>query len=107
MERNLSINSPSRRNFLTTTTGVLAAAMVAPGNLSASEGSTSLQSENMLPAGKAKKIPIGVFDPAFPDLSLDEFIDKISAMGLEAVEIGTGGYPNNKHCPMPELLADN
>jgi sugar phosphate isomerase/epimerase len=107
MERNLSINSPSRRNFLTTTTGVLAAAMVAPGNLSASEGSPSLQSENMLPAGKAKKIPIGVFDPAFPDLSLDEFIDKISAMGLEAVEIGTGGYPNNKHCPMPELLADN
>jgi sugar phosphate isomerase/epimerase len=47
-----------------------------------------------------------VFDPAFPDLSLDEFIDKISGMGLEAVEIGTGGYPNNKHCPAQELLDD-
>ena len=33
MKRNPSINSPSRRNFLTTTTGVLAAAMVAPGNI--------------------------------------------------------------------------
>ena len=104
MERNLSINSSSRRNFLATTTGVLAAAMVAPGNLSANEGTSGLQSESPLPASKAKKIPIGVFDPAFPDLSLDEFIDKISAMGLEAVEMGTGGYPNDKHCPVQELL---
>ena len=65
MERNLSINSPSRRNFLSTTTGVLAAAMVAPGNLSADVAS-NLQAETPLPPGKAKKIPIGVFDPRLP-----------------------------------------
>ena len=108
MKRNPSINSPSRRNFLTTTTGVLAAAMVAPGNMASAEITPGgLQSENSLPAGKAKKIPIGVFDPAFPDLTLDEFLDKISAIGLEAVEMGTGGYPNNKHCPMQDLLNDD
>jgi sugar phosphate isomerase/epimerase len=28
-------------------------------------------------------------------------------MGVEAVEIGTGGYPNNKHCPLNDLLADS
>ena len=106
MGRNFSINSPSRRNFLSTTTGVLAAAMVAPGRSSASEVTSGLQAETPLTPGKARKIPIGVFDPAFPDLSLDEFIDKISGMGLEAVEIGTGGYPNNKHCPAQELLDD-
>ena len=44
--------------------------------------------------------------PAFPDLTLDQFIEKISAMGLEAVEIGAGGYPNDKHCPAQELLDD-
>jgi len=22
------------------------------------------------------------------------------------MEIGTGGYPNNKHCPLDELIAD-
>ena len=47
-----------------------------------------------------------MFDPAFPDLTLDQFIEKISAMGLEAVEIGAGGYPNDKHCPAQELLDD-
>ena len=56
--------------------------------------------------GAKKKIPIGVFDPVYADLSLDAMIDKISALGLEAVEIGTGGYPGSNHCPVDELLAD-
>ncbi len=107
MERTGSLNSPSRRTFLAATSGALAAAVVAPQSMAASNDIVSgIQSEMPLPPGKARKIPIGVFDPAFPDLSLDEFIEKISAMGLEAVEIGTGGYPNNKHCPAQELLDD-
>ena len=53
-----------------------------------------------------RKIPIGVFDPAFPNLTLDQLVEKYQSMGVEAAEIGTGGYPNNKHCPMPELLDD-
>jgi sugar phosphate isomerase/epimerase len=28
-------------------------------------------------------------------------------MGVEAAEIGTGGYPDNKHCPLDELLNDS
>ena len=53
-----------------------------------------------------RKIPIGVFDPVFDKLSLDEMLDKVAGYGLEAMEIGTGGYPGNHHCPVEELLAD-
>ena len=55
---------------------------------------------------KKKKIPIGVFDPVYAKLTLDEMLDKVSALGLEAMEIGTGGYPGSHHCPVAELLAD-
>ena len=49
---------------------------------------------------------IGVFDPVYDHLSLEEMLEKISALGIEAVEIGTGGYPGTKHCPVADLLAD-
>ncbi len=54
----------------------------------------------------ARKIPIGVFDAVYDKLSLDAMLEKVSALGLEAMEIGTGGYPGNNHCPVDELLAD-
>ena len=57
-------------------------------------------------SGAKKKIPIGVFDPVYDKLSLDQMLDTMSALGLEAMEIGTGGYPNNPHCPIDELIAD-
>src|SRR6202795_1673042 len=53
-----------------------------------------------------RKIPIGVFDPVYADLSMDAMLDRVSALGLEAMEIGTGGYPDNKHCPLDDLVAD-
>jgi len=106
MQSDSDLNSPSRRDFLSTTTGALAAAMVVPSAAGASAMPTPAPSETPVPAG-ARKIPIGVFDPAYPHLSTDEFIDKISALGLEAVEIGTGGYPNSLHCPVQELLEDS
>ena len=53
-----------------------------------------------------RKIPIGVFDPVYDKFSLDEMLEKVSALGLEAMEIGTGGYPGTHHCPVDELLAD-
>ena len=31
-------------------------------------------------------------------------IDKFAGWGVEAVEIGTGGYPNSAHCPVKDLL---
>ena len=41
------------------------------------------------PPRARKKIPIGVFDPVYEKLSMDEMLDKVSALGLEAMEIGT------------------
>jgi sugar phosphate isomerase/epimerase len=53
-----------------------------------------------------RKIPIGVFDPVYDKLSLDEMLDVVSGLGMEAMEIGTGGYPHNPHCPLDDLIAD-
>jgi len=47
---------------------------------------------------------IGVFTALWKDLSFEEALDRAVAAGLSAVEIGTGGYPDNPHCPVDELL---
>ena len=99
-------SSPGRRKFLAAAAGTVAALTAAhpvPGFGSAAPDDSS----RPLPESAKRKIPIGVFDPAFPDLSLDEMIEKFSAWGVEAVEIGTGGYPGTKHCPVSELLDDS
>lgn len=95
--------SSTRRNFLATTGGAIAGVVAAPRGVSAATPQTETQ-ENM--SRPRRKIPIGVFDPAFPDLTLDQLVEKYQQMGVEAAEIGTGGYPNNKHCPIDDLLAD-
>jgi hypothetical protein len=38
-------------------------------------------------ADAKKSLPIGVFTPVYRHLPLDEMLDKISTLGLEAVEI--------------------
>src|SRR2546430_4695322 len=90
--------SPTRRNFLATTGGVIAGAVAAPSVLSAA----APQSEGapMHTPGSRRKIPIGVFDPAFPDLTLDQLVEKYENMGVEAAEIGTGADSKNQHCPL-------
>jgi sugar phosphate isomerase/epimerase len=113
MEKLSNSRTPSRRQFLSATGGVLAAA--ATSRISSAKAaefpSTSIQTNagqnsSSLSTAPWKKIPIGVFDPAFPDLSLDQMLDKVAGYGLEAMEIGTGGYPDNHHCPLNDLLAD-
>jgi sugar phosphate isomerase/epimerase len=103
-----------RRQFLAATGGSLLAAAV-PGGVAAAathaanHGEASPASRERREQGGSssmRKIPIGVFDPVYAKLSLDEMLDKMTALGLEAVEIGTGGYPANPHCPIDELLAD-
>ncbi len=47
---------------------------------------------------------IGVFSVLFQDQPFEKALDKVKAAGLSAVEIGTGGYPGNHHCPVDELL---
>src|SRR5947209_10446451 len=95
---------PTRRAFLVTTSSLLAAAIAVPKSGAASP--TAVGTGDPLPQNTARKIPIGVFDPVYEKLSLDQMIDKISALGLEAVEIGTGGYPGSYHCPVRQLLDD-
>ena len=98
----------NRRQFLAAGgTGLLAAAI--PGAAQLTGVTTSMTVEDLAKAapqastGKKKKIPIGVFDPVYADLSLDAMLDKVSALGLEAMEIGTGGYPGSSHCPIDEI----
>jgi sugar phosphate isomerase/epimerase len=117
MESSRRSKSVDRRQFLAATGGGLLAAAVpagvaatetvggaAAGHASAPTPTPAKQSAGS-PSAK-RKIPIGVFDPVYDKLSLDEMLDKVSALGLEAMEIGTGGYPGTGHCPIDELLAD-
>ncbi|MDD5367956.1 MAG: sugar phosphate isomerase/epimerase [Anaerolineaceae bacterium] len=50
---------------------------------------------------------IGVFSPLFQNLPFEQALDKISAAGATAIEIGTGGYPGSQHCPIDELLVSD
>jgi sugar phosphate isomerase/epimerase len=100
-----------RRQFLAAGgTGLLAAGI--PGASQFADAATALPPKSsssrshQITTGAKKKIPIGVFDPVYDTLSLDQMLDKVTALGLEAMEIGTGGYPGANHCPIDELLAD-
>ena len=108
MKKRSKDSAMGRRHFLAATTTLLAAAV--PGGATIANASDfPLRASSREPApaaGNLRKIPIGVFDPVYEHLSLDAMLDKVSALGLEAMEIGTGGYPNNRHCPLDELIAD-
>jgi sugar phosphate isomerase/epimerase len=99
--------SVSRRSFLATTGSLIAAApAVGRGGEATPREASSAQPAEPPASGPARKIPIGVFDPVYGHLSLDEMLDKFSALGMEAVEIATGSYDGAPHCPVAELLAD-
>ncbi len=97
----------TRRGFLGAAGATMAAAAAGsvPRANAASQSGSNVKGEQKTRA--RKKIPIGVFDPVYDKLSLDEMLEKVSALGLEAMEIGTGGYPGSPHCPVAELLADS
>jgi sugar phosphate isomerase/epimerase len=105
--------SVDRREFLATTgAGLLAAAV--PGTAKAASlgaetgtrpGPTAAGGRQGT-SGTLRKIPIGVFDPVYDKLSLDEMLEVVGGLGLEAMEIGTGGYPNNPHCSLDDFVAD-
>jgi sugar phosphate isomerase/epimerase len=117
--KNLSLNAASpansppaismdRRRFLAASGGLLAATVPGGSMVAHASESTSSSAHDLTPkpAGNLRKIPIGVFDPVYEKLSLDAMLDKVTALGFEAMEIGTGGYPNNIHCPLDDLIAD-
>ncbi|PGS48767.1 sugar phosphate isomerase/epimerase [Bacillus sp. AFS041924] len=47
---------------------------------------------------------LGVFTVLFAEKSFEEMLDKVADSGLKAIEIGTGCYPGNAHCPLDDLL---
>ena len=102
----------NRREFLTATGGLVAATLASGEPLSALAPGAGTNSTAQPNAGQGsasnspRKLLIGVFDPVYNNLTLEQMLEKISALHLEAVEIGTGGYPAAPHCPVQELLAD-
>ena len=50
---------------------------------------------------------LGVLTVLYGALSLEETLDKLAALGVEAVELGTGNFPGDAHCKPAELLADH
>ena len=100
-----------RREFLAASgSGVLAAALPATSSFLGAASHLSPESAARVPqvsSGNKRKIPIGVFNAdVYKNLSIDAMLDKVSALGLEAMEIGTGGYPGSWQCPLDELVAD-
>lgn len=49
---------------------------------------------------------LGTFTVLFSQMNFEGMLDYVKDKGVEAVEIGTGGYPGNAHCNPDELLAD-
>jgi sugar phosphate isomerase/epimerase len=49
---------------------------------------------------------VGAFAVLLRDRPLETALDYLQALGIEAVEIGTGGYISDAHCRPAELLAD-
>ena len=49
---------------------------------------------------------LSVLTNLFGNLSFDEALAKFEALGIEAVEVGCGGYPGKAHCNPEALLAD-
>lgn len=47
---------------------------------------------------------IGVFTSLWGQFTFEEALARAVRAGVQAVEIGVGGYPGSKHCPTAELL---
>src|SRR5689334_6488893 len=89
--------SPTRRGFLATTGSALAGAVagstplsaaVAPQDSSGTQLESTRRSQESVASQARRRIPIGVFDPAFPNLTTDQLVEKYSSLGVEAAEIG-------------------
>ena len=49
---------------------------------------------------------LGVFTNLFRDIALDDMLAKAKALGIETIELGSGGYNSKNHCAPEKLLAD-
>lgn len=46
---------------------------------------------------------VGVFTALLANLTLDQVIEKLKALGVNTVELGTGNYPGDPHCKLSML----
>jgi sugar phosphate isomerase/epimerase len=46
---------------------------------------------------------VGVFTALLAQLSLDDVLKKLTALGVNTVELGTGNYPGDPHCKLPMM----
>jgi sugar phosphate isomerase/epimerase len=51
-------------------------------------------------------VRIGVLTVVYQDLPLEEALNRLADLGVEAVELGTGCYPGDAHCQPDALLGD-
>ena len=97
----------SRRAFLKNTAEKLGAALALAEGARTGFAASPAQDRRHEVRSDSPKLKIGVFDPAFERLSLDELIEMIKEFGIEAVEIGSGNDPGHAHCDLDGLLADD
>ena len=50
---------------------------------------------------------LGIFTPVFGKLTTAEMIAKVRSLGLQAVELGTGGWPGHDHLDLDALLQNS
>ncbi len=50
---------------------------------------------------------IGVLTTLFGSLPLEQALDRVTSHGLDAVELGGGGYAGTAHCDVSRVLADD
>jgi sugar phosphate isomerase/epimerase len=50
---------------------------------------------------------VGVFTVILQSKPLEEALDYLTGLGVQAVEIGAGGYAGTAHCPVDDLLASD
>jgi sugar phosphate isomerase/epimerase len=49
---------------------------------------------------------IGVLTVVYQELPVEQALERLAALGVQAVELGTGCYPGDAHCKADELLAN-
>ena len=49
---------------------------------------------------------LGIFTVPYRERPLETLLPELAALGIEAIELGTGNYPGDDHCPLDTLLDD-
>jgi sugar phosphate isomerase/epimerase len=49
-------------------------------------------------------VRVGLLTAPYRDRPLRELLPELAALGVDAVELGTGNYPGDEHCSLDELL---